>query len=117
MSMPLGENSKNIFAERISELIGGSTVTSFARKVKLNQAAVDRYVKGLREPNADALRTIAKSCEVTTDWLLGISDNPIGVSDTDWRSRALHAEQKLARVSRALGHALKGFEELQEAVK
>jgi transcriptional regulator with XRE-family HTH domain len=117
VSIPLGENSKNIFAERISELIGGSTVTSFARKVKLNQAAVDRYVKGLREPNADALRTIAKSCEVTTDWLLGISDNPIGVSDTDWRSRALYAEQKLARVSKALGHALKGFEELQEAVR
>ena len=31
--------------------------------------------------------------------------------------RAISAEGKLTRVNRALGHALKGFEELQEAVK
>ena len=112
--MPNGEKS---FAERITYLIGENTVTSFARKVKLNQAAVDRYIKGLREPNAEALRKIALACEVTTDWLLGLSENPIGVSNTDWRGRAVRAEQKLARVSKALGHALRGFEELQEAVK
>lgn len=117
MSIPLGEVSENIFAERIMSLVGEGSVSGFARKAKLNQAAVDRYIKGLREPNADALRKIAVACEVTTDWLLGVSDNPIGVGDTDWRKRALDAEQKLARVSKALGHALKGFEELQEAIR
>lgn len=114
MSMPNGEN---IFAERISHLIGERSVSEFARRVSLNQAAIDRYIKGLRQPNADALRRIATVCEVTSDWLLGISDNPFGVNNTDWHSRALKAEQKLERVSKALGHALKGFEELQEAVK
>ena len=34
-----------------------------------------------------------------------------------WKQRALAAEQKLARVNRALAHALKGFEELREAVR
>lgn len=110
-------NGENVFAERISKLIGNDSVSQFARKVKLNQAAIDRYIKGLRQPNADALRQIATLCEVTSDWLLGISDNPYGVDNSDWHGRALAAEQKLARVSKALGHALKGFEELQEAVK
>jgi transcriptional regulator with XRE-family HTH domain len=114
MSTPNGEK---VFAERITNLIGEGTVTSFARRVNLNQAAVDRYVKGLREPNAEALRKIASACEVTTDWLLGLSENPIGVNNADWHSRAIRAEHKLSRVSKALSHALKGFEELQEAVK
>ena len=34
-----------------------------------------------------------------------------------WRERALHAEGKLLAVKKALAHTLKGFEELQEAVK
>lgn len=34
-----------------------------------------------------------------------------------WRERALCAEGKLQAVKKALSHALKGFEELQEAVK
>ncbi len=34
-----------------------------------------------------------------------------------WRQRALDAEEKLLRVKKALGHTLKGFEELQEAMK
>lgn len=38
-------------------------------------------------------------------------------SPTSRRSRTLAAEAKLERVSRALAHALKGFEELQEAVR
>ena len=54
---------------------------------------------------------------MTTDWLLGVSSTPNGVSDSDWRSRALAAERKLERVNKALAHALRGFEELQEAVK
>ena len=34
-----------------------------------------------------------------------------------WKDRALNAEEKLQRVKKALKHTLKGFEELQEAVK
>ena len=84
-------NGENIFAERISHLIGERSVSEFARRVSLNQAAIDRYIKGLRQPNADALRRIATVCEVTSDWLLGISDNPFGVNNTDCHSRALKA--------------------------
>lgn len=117
MSIPKGEKVSYSFTERIKELIGDGAVSAFARSVGLKQAAIDRYVKGLREPNADALRKISNACGVTTDWLLGVSSSPNGVADSDWRSRALAAERKLERVNKALAHALKGFEELQEAVK
>ena len=43
------------------------------------------------------------------------SENTSGVKY--WKLRALDAEEKLKRVKRALSHTLKGFEELQEAVK
>ena len=104
-------------SERIKTLIGDETVSAFARRIGMKQAAIDRYVKGQREPNADAIRVISTACSVSADWLLGISDSTNGVGDTDWRSRALAAERKLEKINNALGHALKGFEELQEAVK
>lgn len=80
MSTPNGEKVSIAFSERIGELIGSGTVTGFARQTGLKQAAIDRYVKGQREPNADALRKIAMSCGVTTDWLLGLSKYPNGVN-------------------------------------
>lgn len=117
MSTPKEEELREIFSERIRNLIGDESVSSFARRVGLKQAAIDRYVKGKRAPAADALVVIASKCSVTTDWLLGVMATPAGEDNSDWRDRAIAAETKLARVNRALGHALKGFEELQEAVK
>lgn len=115
--MPNGEKDEKSFAARIRSLIGdGEAVTAFARRVGMHQAAIDRYIKGLREPNADALRSIAISCKVSTDWLLGLTDNPNGEPDSIWRSRALEAEDKLRNVKEALPFAIKWFTQLQEAV-
>ena len=116
--MPKGEIFEKIFAVRIISLIGDDeAVTTFARRVGLHQAAIDRYIKGLREPNAGALRTISLACGVSADWLLGLSDSPTGEPNSDWRSRAVEAERKLDKVNKALACALKGFEMLQEAVR
>lgn len=81
MSTPKGLDIELIFSDRIKALIGDGSVSSFARLVGLQQAAVDRYARGIRSPNAEALKTIALKCGVTTDWLLGLSDNPKGVSN------------------------------------
>lgn len=115
-SMTNGEDLKIVFSNRIKSLIGDETVSAFARRVSLNQAAIDRYIKGARAPAPDALLKISSTCGVSVDWLLGASDTPTGESNTEWRNRALVAEQKLERINRALGHALKGFEELQAAI-
>lgn len=117
MSTPKEENLKRIFSARIKELIGESSVSAFARRVGLKQAAIDRYVKGLRAPSADALVALAAQCSVSIDWLLGVSANPIGDDKSEWRIKALCAQRKLDKVNEALGKILDGTKALQEAVK
>lgn len=117
MSTPKEENLKKIFSARIRELIGDETVSSFARRVGLKQAAIDRYVKGQRAPAADALVVLASKCSVTTDWLLGVVANPTGDDNSDWRQKAICAQHKLDKVNEALGKIIEGTKALQEAVK
>lgn len=124
MSIPKGEKASYSFTERIKELIGDGAVSAFARSVGLKQAAIDRYVKGLREPNADALRKISNACGVTTDWLLGVSSSPNGVADSDLQRRCTDAEKELqkyktafAKITKSLKSTVEVIEELQEAVK
>jgi transcriptional regulator with XRE-family HTH domain len=90
-----------------------------ADDLTINQQTYSRWELGDRQPKLQDLAAIALHFGVTTDWLLGLSDsrdNSEATSDCTWRKRALAAEQKLERINRALGHALKGFEELQAAV-
>lgn len=104
------------FLDRLNECRNGASVSAFARLLGLNQKTLDLYIKGERKPSVELIVAVCSKCGRSADWLLGLQ----GVDDleqTDWRSRAIVAEHKLARVSKALGHALKGFEELQEAVK
>ena len=92
------------------------SVSAFARFLGLNQKTLDLYMKGERKPSVDLIVAVCTKCGRSADWLLGLSP-PIGSQQSDWRARAIAAEKKMERVNRALGHALKGFEELQEAVK
>ena len=106
----------NIFLERLNLCRGNMSVSAFARHLGMNQKTLDMYIKGERKPSVELVTTVCAKCGRSADWLLGLE---AGAADdqTNWRSRAIVAEQKLERVNRALGHALKGFEELQEAVK
>ena len=76
MSTPNDENIKKIFSERIKVLIGDESVSAFSRKIGLNQAAIDRYTKKQRSPNAEALVAISSKCGVSVDWLLGLTNSP-----------------------------------------
>ena len=102
--------------ERLNECRNGMSVSAFARLLGLNQKTVDLYLKGERKPSVELVLAVCSKCGRSADWLLGTT-TPDELEQTDWRSRAIIAEKKLERVNRALGHALKGFEELQEAVK
>ena len=104
------------FLERLNECRNGASVSAFARLLGLNQKTLDLYIKGERKPSVELIVAVCSKCGRSADWLLGLSGGA-ELEQTDWRSRAVVAERKLARVNRALGHALKGFEELQEAVK
>lgn len=104
------------FIERLNTCRNGMSVSAFARFLGLNQKTLDLYIKGERKPSVELVIAVCSKCGRSADWLLGTT-NADELEQTDWRSRAIIAEKKLERVNRALGHALKGFEELQEAVR
>lgn len=104
------------FLERLEECRNGMTVSAFSRFLGINQKTLDMYVKGDRKPSVDLIVAVCSKCGKTADWLLGLTGSD-EIGQADWRARAIAAEAKLLRVSQALGHVLKGFEELQEAVK
>ena len=115
MSMQNGVENEKSCSARIRSLIGADEKpTAFARRVHLKQAAIDRYIKGLREPNAEALRAISSSCGVSSDYLLGISDTPNGESNSDWRSRAVDAETELRRYKSAFAKLAKPYIDIIE---
>lgn len=104
------------FLERLNVCRNGMSVSAFARFLGLNQKTLDMYIKGERKPSVELVATVCSKCGCSADWLLGLPGGT-ALEQSDWKSRALVAERKLERVNSALGHALKGFEELQEAVR
>ncbi len=104
------------FLERLNICRNGMSVSAFARLLGMNQKTIDLYVKGERKPSVELVAAVCSKCGCSADWLLGLQSESAS-EQTDWRMRAIKAEGKLTRVNSALGHALKGFEELQEAVK
>lgn len=104
------------FLERLHLCRNGLSVSAFSRLLGMNQKTLDLYIKGERKPSVELIVAVCSKCGRSADWLLGL-DNGTDLEQTNWKSRAIAAEAKLSRVNAALGHALKGFEELQEAVK
>lgn len=47
-----------------------------AQSVQIPLRTYQRYENGEREPNASAIIALANYFEVSTDYLLGITDNP-----------------------------------------
>lgn len=63
-------------AERLLELRGDEAQGVFAARLGLKQAVYCHYEKGRREPSLDTLIHMALVLHKTTDYLLGISDEP-----------------------------------------
>ncbi|WP_432352632.1 helix-turn-helix domain-containing protein [Anaerotruncus rubiinfantis] len=73
-----------VFAARFRELRGGKTQGEFADFLGISRPTVGFYENGDRIPDAFVLKQIAVKCEVTTDWLVGISN--VKTLDTDLES-------------------------------
>lgn len=65
------------FAERLKELRIEKelTQTQLAKETGLSQAGLAHWEANIRVPNAMAVIILAKYFGVTTDYLLGVSDN------------------------------------------
>ena len=73
---PVSEKYYSPFAKTIRELMekNGTTQDELAEKVGKTRQTVSQYANGISEPGYDTLVKIAKHFEVSTDFLLGITD-------------------------------------------
>ena len=62
------------FRAAFLDLMGDMTLQEFADKLGMSRATVGFYAAGKRIPDALGVKTIAEKCNVSTDWLLGLSD-------------------------------------------
>ena len=69
-----------MFQRRIKELRkqAGLSQKALAQKLFISQQSVGKWESGLSKPTPDALSNLANLFDVTTDYLLGISDDPKG---------------------------------------
>lgn len=65
-----------IFRERFRELQGDMSNTEFAEFLGISRQTVGFYCNGERIPDALGVRAIAEKCNVSADWLLGLSNYP-----------------------------------------
>ncbi len=91
----------NITAERILQLRRdqGWTQAQLAQRTNLERKSIIRYESGQNAPNGNALAALASVFQVSTDYLLGLSNQPrpIPASDSDLSPVELEAIQALRR--------------------
>lgn len=62
------------FRDAFLELMGDMTLDQFSKKLEMSRATVGFYAAGQRIPDALGLKKIAEKCNVSADWLLGLSN-------------------------------------------
>ena len=69
---------ENIFRERLSLCLNAKHMTGaeLSALSGTSEAAISRYLCGLRSPTIDNLVRIATALNVSTDYLLGLNDAP-----------------------------------------
>ena len=70
------ERQKTLFAQRVAELRKerGETQAEFSQRTGVRQQTISGYENGKMSPTLDAVIQIAKACDVSVDWLCGLSD-------------------------------------------
>lgn len=81
-------NDTNIFAERLRyarEKLREMTQAQLSEKAGLPSTSISHFenIEGTRKPSFDTLRRLAKALDITTDFLLGRSEDPYGNSVND----------------------------------
>lgn len=64
------------FAKRFYQLRGDMSQDEFSKYLGISRPTVGFYENGVRVPDAMILLKIAERCNVSADWLLGLSDSP-----------------------------------------
>lgn len=71
-----------IFGDRLKEIRQkrGITQEALAKSVSISPSSISLYERGIREPNLNMLISIAKALDVSTDYLLGLTNNEFRIS-------------------------------------
>ena len=87
----------SIFVTRLNELRGSSSVSAFARRAEIPQPSMDKYLKG-RSPSIEILIRLACRFGVTSDWLLGLTDERAPGATVTTDARIVELERKVIRL-------------------
>jgi len=70
--------NKDILVERLNVLMNDNKITkqALASHIGIHRSSVSQICHGVNLPSIDTLVAIAEYFNVTTDYLLGISENP-----------------------------------------
>jgi transcriptional regulator with XRE-family HTH domain len=82
-----------IDGKRLRELreANGYSRKRFAELIEVGEAQVARYEFGENDATGDVLARIAKLFNVSTDYLLGLTDNPVPAGDNTLRPAEIEA--------------------------
>lgn len=69
---------KSRLPERLKQIRGSSSQRDFAATLGLKQTTYSRWELGQTEPSFESLMQICSQTGVTSDWLLGLSDERSG---------------------------------------
>ena len=65
----------SVFAERLRELRGPESQTSFAAAIGIHRVQYVNYESGKNIPSIEVLERICRAHAVSADWLLGLTGN------------------------------------------
>jgi transcriptional regulator with XRE-family HTH domain len=94
----------------------GFNQADLAEQTGTSQSMVGRYETGESDPSADVVIRLAQFFEVTADYLLGLTDDPLGRLEEDDLSPT---ERKLIAALRAglITEALDNFNDIAKTAK
>lgn len=70
------EASKSVFADRLALLLQGDSQSNLSRATGVTRQAISSYLSGGSEPTICRLTAIAKYFGVSSDYLIGLTDDP-----------------------------------------
>ena len=93
------KNRLPILRERLNILLGEMSTKEFADNIGLSRQTMGFYLNGDRIPDSETLLQICKKCNVSSDWLLGLSNDrqrtPAAVDSLGLSEKAVEMMQNI----------------------
>lgn len=90
------------------------TMKDFGKYFNLAESTISGYEGGSRKPDMDTINKFADYFDVTTDYLLGRSDNPTYTADEEANeNRGFDALQEINRLLKEYGIEQSGFFDIE----